>query len=282
MITSLTGHTARKASGGLNIVNKERTQKFSVALAEDGLTLKGDGFDHSITVAGERVTIHDLSGRSKPASFDRTPYLEGAQRTAAGVASILTGIPVNIFQGGKAEPVYMNLSNRLGMGYREDGSRMGGRYRVDKVERELDGTLQVHGKAGWSMTMSPHKGIHSPETTEFADRAGWSLSPTTAFHRLTGNVFGEQIQGGVAEIWREAGRPDSVGQAAKVADYVFDTLYRPEENYTVFRPSKESEEVLQELKYLQRSEPEQAWDILSQAAAKRYSSKTLLKKLKPD
>lgn len=277
MLSSRINYSARPTKVGFNIQNKDSGQKLQVGVLEDGLTLRGDGFDHSIRVDGDQIQVSKVDGQQE-ASFEKLPYLEGSRRIASSVASVLTGLPVNAFTGEKPERVYVNMSFRPGMGIRNDGSLKGGRYRVTGIDRELRDVYEVRGTEAWHgqvMRMSGTSGPHSP-TTDFATRSGRPISITSAFRRMTGTTFAEQIQGGVGEIWREAGKPQTPGRAAEVADHLFNSLYRYEDNYNIYIPEKESKEVLDYLNYLSA---DKSWSFLEEALDKKYDAKKMLKKL---
>lgn len=283
MISTRTHHLKTHRVGeSLQVQNKTSGAQLTIRPTEKGLTLSGDNFHHTIEVVGDQVSIRRLDQDQPEATFGKLPYLEDSFRTAAGVAAILTGLPVHMISGEPEERVYVNLAHRAGMGVRSNGSWKGGRYRVTGMERSLNGSYTVHGTNAWNgYTLSARDSRWGdpprPLTTDFTASDGRPLSLTSAFRRLSGTDFAEQIQSGVGEIWRRADRPGTAGEAAKTASYLFDTLYSYDEGYNIFHPHQDQEKVLDALSTMP---PQKAWSILHSAASKNSSAKVLAKKLK--
>lgn len=273
-LSSQTGFHSRPLPTGVALTNKAEGRRLEVGFLEDGVTLNGDGFSHSIRVAGDQVRVSRLDGQGPVAEFPKLPYLEDSRRVALGVAGILTGLPVNLFTLEKGEPIYANLAHRPGMGIRDDGSLQGGRYRVRELDHHLR-NYDIHLPDG-VITTNGQRHEYAP-TTDLATRSGRPLSLSSAFTRMTGTHFAEAYQGTVADLWRAAGRPEGPGEAARVASYVFAKAYRFDPNYDIFQPTEQNEGLGQALNAV--SDPAATWNILSEAASRGCSGKTLLKRL---
>ncbi len=274
-LSSQTGFRARLQPTGVTLTNRAEGRKLEVGYQPDGITLNGDGFAHSVRVEGDQVQVRRLDGQGRTASFPKLAYLEDSRRAAVGVASILTGLPVNLFTGEKSEPVYANLAHRGGMGYRDDGSAKGARYRVQQMDAQLRGVFDVHLPPGVMVT-SGQRSENAP-STNFATASGRPISLSSAYTRMTGTHFAETFQGTVAGLWREAGRPDDAGEAAKVASYVFAKAYTYDPNYSIFQPTKQCEDLGWALGNV--ADAQATWNTLTAAAKKGSSAETLLKRL---
>jgi PAS domain-containing protein len=284
MLSSLTNFRAKELPSGLRLTNPEG-RRIDVNIKDDGITLQGDAFAHSIRVEGDQIHISSLEGDGPDVTFPKLVYLEDSRRIALGVAASLTGLPVNLFIDEIPEPVYANLANRRGMGRRRNGSREGGRYRVTKMERQANGQFDIHLKDG-HVRKGPNE-YHAQPTLYLKSRSGWPLELNGAFRKMTGTSFGEAFQSNVSEFWRNAGKPGDAAQAAGVSHFIFDLSYKQEPGYEVYRPTKDHAELTQALVdrhpdygYTSPDRDKETWDLLSQAALKGYDAKRLLKTLK--
>jgi hypothetical protein len=245
----------------------------------DGVLLKGDGFAHSIRAQNDTVIIESLAGERPPVSFLKPAILEDSQRVALGVASTLIGIPVNLLTGDKPEPVYVNLAYRKGVP--RFGSSARGRHRVSKMERQLDGAFRIQIGQEFRRTIAltdSQEGEVPLYTANLVSKSGWPLAREYAFFKMTGNQFAETFSTGIAEIWRHAGKPGDAGQAAKVANYIFDLAYaqRPEDDGW-YRLREQADSLIAALQAT--TDSGHTWAILSEATAKQSAVEEVLKAL---
>lgn len=284
MLSSFSSFRAQRLPSGVCLKSPEG-RRIDVDIKDDGITLEGDGFAHSIRVEGDHIHISRLEGQGPDVTFPKLVYLEDSKRIALGVAASLTGLPVNLFIGEKPQPVYVNLASRLGMGRRRDGSREGGRYRVRKMERQANGQFDIHLKDR-RVRKGPNE-YHSKPTLYLKSGSGRPLELNGAFRQLTGTSFGEAFQSNVSEFWRRAGKPSDAAQAAGVSHYLFDLVYQQEPGYEVYRPTKHHDALTQALVnrhpdfgYTSPDRDKETWDLLSQGARNGYDAKKLLKTLR--
>jgi hypothetical protein len=295
----------------ITVTPKSGEAPVSVSLKDDGLTLTGDGFDHSITVRDGRATIASNkspeTSATVPVPQNGDPYsdgqpkgkLETATRSALGVASYLTGIPLNVFTGEKPGRVYLNLGHRPELGMREDGTRQGGRYRARAIDRDPSGVWTMTGADGvdfktssdwrqsddhtdtFTFKKSPRGPVRfsylMPATMEMTDATGKQLHFYQGHELMSGNNFSEQAQSSISSIWRDAGRPGEVPQAAKVTNYVFDTTYPQDDDSSRYYGDHISYQIEQGL----RSEDSAAtWGLLENASAQGLSREQLAESLR--
>ena len=201
MLSSFSSFRAQRLPSGVCLKSPEG-RRIDVDIKDDGITLEGDGFAHSIRVEGDHIHISRLEGQGPDVTFPKLVYLEDSKRIALGVAASLTGLPVNLFIGEKPQPVYVNLASRLGMGRRRDGSREGGRYRVRKMERQANGQFDIHLKDR-RVRKGPNE-YHSKPTLYLKSGSGRPLEQSRSIRSVTS-------LGGIARIDPSATvRPPSI------------------------------------------------------------------------
>lgn len=275
MLSTQSDFRARHVPNGIRLSNSEG-KKIDIEVSDDRVILQGDGFSHSIRSQHGMVCVESLDGKEPKTCFPKLDILEDGRRVALGVASTLIGVPVNLLTGEKPEPVYGNLAFRPGMGMRSNGSRKGARFRVMEMERQLQGDFTVHvGRDRVGKVRMLRDSYHSNPATYLASQSGRPLYTESAFFKMTGNQFGETVQSGIAEIWREAGKPGSAAQAAGVANYVFDLAYEYQENYAMYQSTEHSQALLSSLNSAQKNQ--ETWGLLTAAATNKSDAQELLK-----
>lgn len=250
---------------------------------QDGVTLRGDGLAHAIRTENDTVQVQSLDNPASVVTFPKMAILDNAQRVGLGVAAAMIGLPVHQLTGISPEPVYLKLASRPGLGLPGLGSGGMGRFRVTDTVRKLDGTFVVQTGQSARRTVSLPRDDEEAErrayTTQLSTKTGSPLDSELAFHKMTGNQFGETFATSVAEIWRRAGKPGDAGEAIKVAFDVFGRTYeqRPEDDGW-YRPSEHAEPLMAALSAT--SDPHRTWSVLSEAIAQSRPTEEIVKALR--
>lgn len=310
-VNSLDRSHHRKVEGrNITLSPKTGQEDLTITLEPDGVKLQGDGFQHSISVRGNQATISPLDGKGStaviPVAENGDPYADRREapltqtstRSALGVASYLSGVPLNLITGEPGERVYLNLGHRPELGRRANGTLKGGRYRARAIDRSVSGTWTMTGAKGaefqtvsdwrqsdegtdtFTFKKSPRGpvrfGYMQPATMEMTDQDGNQVHFFRGHQMMSGNNFAEQVQGSVTSVWKSAGRPGDVAEAAKVTRYVFDAMHPKAENSSEYRSDEYTYQIEQGLKTDNKA---QVWSTLEIAAKQKLTREALAERL---
>ncbi len=269
-ISTRSDYRAVPKEGGLRLRHRGDQPDIELTFRPDGVSLQGDGFHHDLCVKGQQVTVTESKTGTREGAIKLAQAPESGLRAALGVAAGLIGVPVNLLLKEKPEKIYMHMTGRYDVMRRRGGTRRGGRYRVKELTQWLNGDFVFHGTGNRKLFGSVRddyplrKTTHFYTSSEHSHRSLWSISKAGAFGRLSGLTFPEQVRSGALSVWREAGRPGTVGEALETADQMLDTLYPFDPDYNVYHLAEGSADTLQRLAH---KEPGEAWKAI-QAGSK--------------